>query len=712
MQITTLPVYSKLADPAEVAQESSLQERLPAGWQLSQHQLETYRTLLADDVDVVINTAMTGDGKSLAGMLPLLTRPAEAPTIALYPTNELIQDQYRSAERMLPEWGMLADRASMVFGSKLDELYASTDTLTRSETLLRELKNHRLVLSNPDMLHAILQFAYHQFNRDPTWIASQFAQMFQQLTFDEFHIFDTAQITAVLTGLLFLYEQSPYPLKTLLLSATPDERLLQPLQRAGFGDRLRVISPQQQGWYAHGTDPGPGWRPILQGCQITFVAQTAEEWVAEHLEDVLLAWFQTHGKGAKVALIVNSVATALRLAELLRPRFAAMGLTVEPNTGLNGRSTRKASYEADLLIGTSTVDVGVDFRINLLIFEAPSAGTFLQRLGRLGRHTKYIGRDGAEYAFHQFAAYALVPAFITERLFVPDNQHPAHLEPGAIVTREYLAGLINTVYPGSADFQHYARIWGRFQAAQVYRKLKEKSVAATYTPVRERLKQRYYALLRTSVVTAITEWLEYEQAGKGLLVKEAQSFRGRSPFDCGVLKDGEKEPLTYDLVWLLAHAHLELLNQEHFCAEVKKRGYDDRPYQRGYQVAFFRWYGLEETRRDVLVRLPPAVTNWGSEKHHTAQVLPGVMFDCTGHRFLNTLNDQLLNMPVVGLLIPGYHPKQLRGEVYLTGHFALHSYQDDDGLTGTIAFGRQALLLDSVLRYRKLRSAGDLPIFS
>ncbi|NTU79317.1 MAG: hypothetical protein HGA45_07930 [Chloroflexales bacterium] len=54
MQITTLPVYSKLADPAEVPAE--LAQRLPADWQLSQHQLETYRALTSADVDGVAPT--------------------------------------------------------------------------------------------------------------------------------------------------------------------------------------------------------------------------------------------------------------------------------------------------------------------------------------------------------------------------------------------------------------------------------------------------------------------------------------------------------------------------------------------------------------------------------------------------------------------------------------------------------------------------------
>jgi len=42
-----------------------------------------------------------------------------------------------------------------------------------------------------------------------------------------------------------------------------------------------------------------------------------------------------------------------------------------------------------LVIGTSAVDVGVDFRIHLLIFEAGDSAIFVQRLGRLGRHSGF-----------------------------------------------------------------------------------------------------------------------------------------------------------------------------------------------------------------------------------------------------------------------------------------------------------------------------------
>src|SRR4029450_4727651 len=69
MHVTTLPVYSRLAADQDVSEE--IQARIPTGWGLSTHQVETYRALRSD-VDIVFNTAMTGDGKSLAGQLPML----------------------------------------------------------------------------------------------------------------------------------------------------------------------------------------------------------------------------------------------------------------------------------------------------------------------------------------------------------------------------------------------------------------------------------------------------------------------------------------------------------------------------------------------------------------------------------------------------------------------------------------------------------------
>ncbi|NJN84197.1 MAG: hypothetical protein HC802_19245, partial [Caldilineaceae bacterium] len=90
LRIQTQSVYSKLAGhiPPE------LKVSLPTGWKLSQHQVDTYLALVqADGADVIFNTAMTGDGKSLAGQLPSLVNGWKRRLFAMYPTNELIRDQ-------------------------------------------------------------------------------------------------------------------------------------------------------------------------------------------------------------------------------------------------------------------------------------------------------------------------------------------------------------------------------------------------------------------------------------------------------------------------------------------------------------------------------------------------------------------------------------------------------------------------------------------
>ena len=76
-----LPVYSELHPTSAIG-----------GLRLLKHQVETLEAFRDPNIDVVFNTAMTGDGKSLAAYLPVFKEGKRI--IAMYPTNELIQDQY------------------------------------------------------------------------------------------------------------------------------------------------------------------------------------------------------------------------------------------------------------------------------------------------------------------------------------------------------------------------------------------------------------------------------------------------------------------------------------------------------------------------------------------------------------------------------------------------------------------------------------------
>ena len=66
---------------------------------LLNHQIKTWEAFNNPEIDVIFNTAMTGDGKSLAAYLPALQEKKSL--LAMYPTNELIQDQHAALLKYL-----------------------------------------------------------------------------------------------------------------------------------------------------------------------------------------------------------------------------------------------------------------------------------------------------------------------------------------------------------------------------------------------------------------------------------------------------------------------------------------------------------------------------------------------------------------------------------------------------------------------------------
>jgi hypothetical protein len=101
----------------------------------------------------------------------------------------------------------------------------------------------------------------------------------------------------------------------------------------------------------------------------------------------LRALTHNNGKTSYVPLVIilNSVVHAIELEDQLR----AMGVVPEaivPIRGMSHRGIRAVRAEQLIVVGTSAIEVGIDFQCDYLIFEAGDAASFMQRFGRLGRH--------------------------------------------------------------------------------------------------------------------------------------------------------------------------------------------------------------------------------------------------------------------------------------------------------------------------------------
>jgi len=707
MQIRTLPVFSRLARAEQVP--DNVVACLPKGWQLSQHQVETYKALTTGDADVIFNTAMTGDGKSLAGHLPTLISGWQHETLAMYPTNELIRDQESQLVGSVERWHSKARFASLN-SARLDEIMADEDYIQRGDALLRVIRNNDLVLTNPDIFHLVMQ-QFYLFPRDARdRLIGPLLQRTRQFTFDEFHIFEIPQVISVLNALLFIHAVSSEvrPHRFLFLSATPGDLLLEYLSRSGL--KVQEIT----GRYAHGAQPAYGnWRSIMQEAQVHFASMPVEQWVELHWEDTLLPFFLDHRPGAKGAIIVNSVATAHRLVERLRFALEPHKLTVQANTGLSSARQRTLSYGADLLVGTSTVDVGVDFQINFLLFESRDAGSFLQRLGRLGRHHGYE-RDGQFHPFTDFVAYALVPPWVEETLFSGRDGAKPLLEDCGAVDREQLAAAVREAYPPAATYDAYARQWGELQTVRIMMGLSHTTVKQQYSQVRASLGRQYEEIFQIRLRPAYGRYKGLKETQPSLL-EEAIAFRGGSYFQCGIIDETEAGvPLsdrlkTVDLFPLLASGEIIPLEESAFSDAVEKAGLHRRVFEREHLVALYVLRGWREERMGFQIMLDRDIRDWGADRFGKALSLRGFKIDGPIPGLL-ALNKRLSARSIPGLLCLGYSPLELKRRLRLPLLFALYPFESRDRVSGTVAFGREALLLDARLARTRLPTGGSTMI--
>src|SRR5260221_4009739 len=119
--------------------------------QLLNHQVETLEAFRDPDVDVIFNTAMTGDGKSLAAYLPAFQEQRNV--IAMYPTNELIRDQHQAFPKYEQRLNIRLPHNDTMFGAKITQLMREHDAVERLEEIRKLIRHNPILLTNPDLVH-------------------------------------------------------------------------------------------------------------------------------------------------------------------------------------------------------------------------------------------------------------------------------------------------------------------------------------------------------------------------------------------------------------------------------------------------------------------------------------------------------------------------------------------------------------------------------
>ena len=342
----------------------------------------------------------TGSGKTRATALPVLKNHESA--VFVYPTNALIQDQSRAIQQLMENEGITyrertPETANEGVGTEEYEIVQiSAPTLAafakawgmgekqKGAALIRLIQQdkRKIVLINPDILYLLYSLRY----RGSQEILAHF-QAYKTIVFDEFHLYSGVELAHALF-LIFLAQRMKAFQRVVLLSATPNEEVKTYLDR--------LLNPLVIDADVTVPQPGCGERMVAHDVELNAlpvnrdVVEIAQSKVLELQSELYRLRAENQeanntGDYVPCVVILNSVVNAIALEDAL-VESGIPRTEIAPIRGLSARSSRNVKGKM-LVIGTAAIEVGIDFKTDYLIFEAGDQASFMQRFGRLGRHS-------------------------------------------------------------------------------------------------------------------------------------------------------------------------------------------------------------------------------------------------------------------------------------------------------------------------------------
>lgn len=348
-----------------------------------------------------VNAAPTGGGKTLSWLAPAVTEGLD--TIAVYPTNALIEDQRRNIiEELLPAIEGSDDVTVLdVTGETIgaDGKYAETfpDASSNGQRLSRLLGKHlgrratgsTILLTNPDTFVLMRRGLYHSRMAD--------VKRFELAVVDEFHRANRKEQNTMLFLLDEMYDldASVCELDQLVfLSATPDKRLERKFDDALTAPYYRAT---EFGWCAEfpsavDTDAAPftafspgnlpdGHKSVLPPVRLTLYPAQTFGTAAELLDDE--GFIERVQKGRTVIML-----DGIHEVDQVYEQLVNVGVpAVARIDGFNRQNLAEKLDTFETLVSNSAVEVGVDFDTDQIMFSGHDVASFFQRLGRLRTRT-------------------------------------------------------------------------------------------------------------------------------------------------------------------------------------------------------------------------------------------------------------------------------------------------------------------------------------
>lgn len=667
-----------------------------------EHQIESEKRIKSNESLFLFNHSPTGSGKTISWLKPALDEKMKV--IAVYPTNALVIDQKKQVDRSIERFGYNSQdfHVQAITGELLVEekkLYPDEIGLRKGQLLNRIIRKGRgrglILLTNPDILTLALKDAYYEHN------IREAIRSVDMIVVDEFHLASVKQSDMLL---FMMHEMSTdkrcHLKKFVFLSATPNQKIVERAKKAElnvvvFDDKSTPLSCSEG-------------RPVLP--QLKLLVRSGAIYKTYELIKEDLDYFVDlcrrqlpNGNRAKTVFILDGIYEVDEIFNVLKDALYDQKFIVERVDGLHSATEEKLK-NFDVLVSNSSVEVGIDFNVDRLVFSGYSKSKLLQRIGRL--------RNKPENEICEAVC------FVPNALY--DHLKGLSAKAGSLkLTRKEFAEQLDKLMESGLDLSSYSRTYSPMEA---YLYLKSRIKGGTW---RDSIGEEHHEkgmpesiqgeewirtltllekhFLDREIDGQMYDWLDEEsqRVQEGLL-----TYRG-SRFQALMFDKNEKQLKLYDLMYLLRRGNVEFMSSQKFAIMLREaygENYDTDMKLRyesmkRFAAGFCWYYGTlgDETRKVIFkgegAHYKKIMLN-AADHARKPRVVDGFKVETEPNiPSLSYLNDTLTEYKIFARLID-QSGSYLKAKFNLGDFFYLYPYS---GMR-SVAFGHDALYIDCLIR--------------
>ena len=370
--------------PQYVKQTDTLGQFPDGKGNFNEFPLHQVQKIIKEDFDKLpeftIITAPTGTGKSYAFPFPILNsqqkggfggiRQGKRGLIVL-PTNALIDELHDNFSIMYKN----KINIGKITGKYLNELQKKG--FERWTSIIEIAQKNDLIITNPDIINYGMHGGYTRYQQNTGRKEIQnFISLFDYIIFDEYHLYDEAQIANILTLTYIhdIFNGNNHKIKYLFVSATPEKGLQEVLKdfNLNYKEILEeIVSDKEKARAIHG-----------QLDVEIYLARNYSQLIESKYDEIK----SEIEAGRKVLIIFDTLAELHKFSKVISLQFPKYKIVQSTGYGAEDENQNDEIKIAHIILATNKAEVGVNYGVEYAIMQPGKFyGNFVQRFGRVAR---------------------------------------------------------------------------------------------------------------------------------------------------------------------------------------------------------------------------------------------------------------------------------------------------------------------------------------